>query len=87
VHGEIKEKERTGVLRHRTRRTGRFGYRVTLPQDTDEEHVSAERADGVLTVTVPRPRRPSPGASRSQAGPSPLLAESPIGSSRLHTAR
>jgi HSP20 family protein len=54
VHGEIKEKERTGVLRHRTRRTGQFDYRVMLPQDTDEEHVSAELTDGVLTVKVPK---------------------------------
>ncbi|CAL9657812.1 Spore protein SP21 [Streptomyces sp. enrichment culture] len=60
VHGEIKEKERTGVLRSRTRRTGRFGHRVTLPQDTDEEHVSAELADGVLTVKVPKAEKAKP---------------------------
>lgn len=60
VHGEIKEKERTGVLRHRTRRTGQFDYRVTLPQDTDDEHVSAELADGVLAVKVPKAQRAKP---------------------------
>jgi HSP20 family protein len=31
ITGEIKEKERKGILRRRTRRTGRFEYRVTLP--------------------------------------------------------
>lgn len=60
VHGEVTEKERTGVVRQRTRRTGRFDYRVTLPQDTDEEHVSAELADGVLTVTVPKAEKAKP---------------------------
>lgn len=60
MHGEIEEKERTGVLRHRTRRTGRFDCRVTLPQDTDEEHISAELADGVLTVTVPKAQKAKP---------------------------
>ncbi|MEU9445059.1 Hsp20 family protein [Streptomyces sp. NPDC048304] len=48
------------MLRHRTRRTGRFDHRVTLPQDTDEEHVSAELADGVLTVTVPKAQKAKP---------------------------
>ncbi|MBP8536062.1 Hsp20/alpha crystallin family protein [Streptomyces sp. MK37H] len=61
VHGEIKEKERTGVLRHRTRRTGQFDYRVTLPQGTDAEHISAELAEGVLTVKVPKAEKARPG--------------------------
>jgi HSP20 family protein len=60
VHGELREKERTGVLRSRTRRTGQFDYRVTLPQDTDEEHVTAELADGVLTLTVPKAQKAKP---------------------------
>jgi HSP20 family protein len=60
VNGEIKEKEHTGVLRSRARRTGRFDYRVTLPQDTDEEHVSAELTDGVLTVKVPKAEKAKP---------------------------
>ncbi|MFV0131767.1 Hsp20/alpha crystallin family protein [Streptomyces sp. HMX87] len=60
VHGEVKEKERTGLVRSRTRRTGQFDYRVTLPQDTDEEQVTAELADGVLTVTVPKAEKAKP---------------------------
>src|SRR3984893_460080 len=31
IRGEIKEKERKGILRRRTRRTGQFEYRVALP--------------------------------------------------------
>jgi HSP20 family protein len=62
ITGEIKEKERKGILRRRSRRTGRFEYRVTLPGQTDEEHIEAKLHDGVLTVRVPkteqaRPRR------------------------------
>ena len=31
ISGELKERERKGILRRRTRRTGQFDYRVTLP--------------------------------------------------------
>lgn len=62
IHGETKERERTGVLRHRTRRTGRFDYRVTLPAEVDPEQVTASLEAGVLRVTAHkaetvRPRR------------------------------
>jgi len=62
VSGEIVEKEKVGWLRHRTRRAGQFAYRTTLPGDIDTEQVSADLADGVLTVRLPkteaaRPRR------------------------------
>ncbi|MGW4115483.1 Hsp20/alpha crystallin family protein [Actinosynnema sp. NPDC004786] len=62
ISGEFKEKERQGLFRHRTRRTGRFAYRVTLPREVDADAVAAELADGVLTVRAPkgeaaRPRR------------------------------
>jgi HSP20 family protein len=41
--------------RHRSsRRTGRFEYRAMLPGDVSPEGVSAQLADGVLTVTVPK---------------------------------
>ncbi len=50
----MKEKERAGVLRRRTRRVGRFQYSVTLPGDVDHEDVSARLDDGVLTVRVPK---------------------------------
>ena len=53
VSGEIKEKERSGVLRRRTRRVGQFHYAVTLPGDVDADNVDAQLRDGVLTVRVP----------------------------------
>jgi len=60
VTGEIKEKERTGVLRRRTRRVGQFEYRVTLPGEVDAERIDASLDDGVLSVRVPKPERSQP---------------------------
>ena len=54
VSGEVKEKERTGILRRRTRRVGQFYYSVTLPGDVDADNVEARLHDGVLTVRVPK---------------------------------
>ncbi|MET9368831.1 Hsp20/alpha crystallin family protein [Streptomyces griseoflavus] len=54
IHGDIKEKEHTGVVRRHSRRTGRFDYRTTLPPNADTERVSADLTNGVLTVRVPR---------------------------------
>jgi HSP20 family protein len=54
VSGEVKEKERTGVLHRRTRRVGRFHYAVTLPGEVDPEGVEASLREGVLTVRVPK---------------------------------
>ena len=60
VRGELKEKERVGLLRRRTRRTGEFLYQISLPTDVDAEHVSAELADGVLSVRVPKTETAKP---------------------------
>jgi HSP20 family protein len=62
IHGEVKERERTGILRRRTRRTGRFDYRVVLPGEVDADNVEANLQEGVLRVKVrktehARPRR------------------------------
>ena len=54
ITGEIKERERKGVLRRRTRRMGRFEYRVMLPDQVDSEHVEAKLDNGVLNVRVPK---------------------------------
>lgn len=54
VSGERKEKERTGILRKKTRVTGRFAYEVSFPGDLDDDGVSASYEDGVLTVRVPK---------------------------------
>jgi HSP20 family protein len=60
VSGEIKERERRGVLRHRTRHMGEFEIRVSLPGDVDTERVDASIEDGVLTVQIPKPERAKP---------------------------
>jgi HSP20 family protein len=60
ISGEIKERERKGVLRHRTRKTGEFEIRVALPGDVDTEEVDAAVDNGVLTVTIPKPARAKP---------------------------
>jgi HSP20 family protein len=60
VTGERKEKERVGILRRRTRVTGRFRYEVTLPNCDPEAEVTANYSDGVLTVRVPKPVRERP---------------------------
>ncbi|GLZ27884.1 heat-shock protein Hsp20 [Lentzea sp. NBRC 105346] len=60
ISGEVKEKERQGLFRHRTRRVGQFSYRVTLPQDVDADKIQADLADGVLTVRVPKTEAAKP---------------------------
>jgi HSP20 family protein len=57
ITGERKERERTGVLRHRTRSVGQFFYEAVVPGDVDDEQVSASLDDGVLTVTIPKAER------------------------------
>ncbi len=54
VSGEVKEKEAKGERRHRSRRTGQFGYRVTLPEPVDEDKVEASLDDGVLSIRLPK---------------------------------
>jgi HSP20 family protein len=57
ITGEIKEKERAGILRRRTRRVGEFEFRVVLPEPVDSEHVDASFDGGILHVRVPRQDR------------------------------
>lgn len=60
ITGEIKDRERKGILRRRARRTGRFEYRVTLPGEVDADGVEASLHDGVLSVRVPKTERVRP---------------------------
>jgi HSP20 family protein len=60
VTGEIKERENTGLVHRRTRRTGRFAYHATLPRGVDNEKVDASMSDGVLTVRVPKSESAKP---------------------------
>jgi HSP20 family protein len=57
ITGEIKERERKGVVRRRTRRVGRFDYRVALPSQVDTKKIEAKLNEGVLTVRVPKAER------------------------------
>jgi HSP20 family protein len=76
VNGEIKERERKGILRRRTRPVGRFEYRVALPGQTDPENVEATLDDGVLRIQIPKPEQTRPrrievtsnGASNGSSG-------------------
>jgi HSP20 family protein len=60
VTGEIKERERQGILRRRTRRVGRFEYRVSLPGPTDPSQIEASLDNGVLTIRIPKPAQTRP---------------------------
>jgi len=52
VTGEIKQKERTGILRRQMRRVGQFQYVVALPGDIDPKQVEALLHGGVLAVRL-----------------------------------
>jgi HSP20 family protein len=57
ISGEIKERERKGILRRQTRRVGSFEYRVILPDEVDGDGVKAKLKDGVLSLRVPKAER------------------------------
>lgn len=61
VTGQLKQEE-GGRWHRRTRRTGEFETRLSLPAGIQADKVTANLADGVLTVSLPkaesgRPRR------------------------------
>ena len=60
VTGQVRDEERTGVLRRRTRRVGQFFFSVTLPGEVDGDQVSEKLHDGVLTVRVPKSAEAKP---------------------------
>ncbi|MGZ4317302.1 MAG: Hsp20/alpha crystallin family protein [Gaiellaceae bacterium] len=57
ISGELKERQRKGVLRHRARRTGGFLYRVVLPERVDADRIEAKLQDGVLVVRAPKAQK------------------------------
>jgi len=57
ISGEIKVREREGIIRRRTRRGGEFEFRVVLPNEVNPEGVDAKLTDGVLTVRIPKAER------------------------------
>ena len=68
IHGEVKERERTGILRRRTRRTGQFDYRVVLPGEVDADNVEANLQEGVLRVVVRKTEHAKPRRIEITAG-------------------
>jgi HSP20 family protein len=60
VRGEIKEREREGILRRRTRRVGEFEFRVTMPSQADADAIDAKLDHGVLRIRVPKAQESQP---------------------------
>jgi HSP20 family protein len=60
VTGEIKEREREGVLRRRMRRAGEFEFRVTLPGQASSDDIDAKLDHGVLMIRIPKPQETQP---------------------------
>lgn len=60
VTGELKETEREGLFRKRTRRTGQFEFRANLPRDVKPDEITANLTDGVLTLRIPKAEVASP---------------------------
>ena len=60
IRGEFKERERKGILRRQTRRTGQFDYRVLLAGEVDDDNVEAQLQEGVLRVHVRKAERAKP---------------------------
>jgi HSP20 family protein len=52
ISGEVKERERTGILRRKTRRVGQFELVVALPGEVDPDKVEARLSDGVLAINL-----------------------------------
>jgi HSP20 family protein len=71
ISGEIKERERKGIIRRRTRRTGKFDLRVAIPGNkVDPEKIEANVKEGVLTVRIPKPEQARPHRVEVQPGDS-----------------
>jgi len=54
ITAQRRERQRAGLLRSRTRTTGRYLLAVTLPGAADGDGVTASLDHGVLTVEVPK---------------------------------
>jgi len=64
VTGEVKERKREGLFRHRTRRVGQFEFRVALPGDLRRDDVEVSLAYGVLKAYVPKAKASPQAESR-----------------------
>jgi HSP20 family protein len=68
IHGELRERERAGIVRRRTRRTGQFDYRVVLPGEVDDDNVEANLHEGVLRVQIRKTEHIKPRRIEITAG-------------------
>jgi HSP20 family protein len=60
VAGEIKQKERKGIMRRQMRRVGEFEHAIALPGEVDPNQVEATLHDGVLTVRLKKSQAHQP---------------------------
>jgi HSP20 family protein len=60
VSGEIKERERVGIVRRRTRPVGKFELRAMLPGEINADGIEASVANGVLAIRVPKAQKANP---------------------------
>jgi HSP20 family protein len=67
ISGEINEREREGILRRRTRKTGEFDYHITLPGEADADQIEAKLHDGILSVRIAKPEQERPRRIAVQA--------------------
>ncbi|MET7392302.1 Hsp20/alpha crystallin family protein [Dactylosporangium sp. NPDC005572] len=56
VTGVFRERRRTGLLRHQSRKQGEFEYLVALPGEIDADGVEADLDSGVLAIRAPKAR-------------------------------
>ena len=68
THGEVWERERRGVLRRHTRRTGQFDYRVLLAGEVDTANVEAGVHGEVLRIQVHKTEQAKPRRIAITAG-------------------
>ncbi|HEX2904854.1 MAG TPA: Hsp20/alpha crystallin family protein [Jatrophihabitans sp.] len=54
VQGERTAKEHTGIMHRTARLTGSFAFDFVLPQPVEEDAVTAQLHEGVLTITLPK---------------------------------
>jgi HSP20 family protein len=52
IEGERKEREPKGVFRTKTRTARRFHFEAVLPSEIHENNISANLADGILTIRL-----------------------------------
>jgi HSP20 family protein len=67
--------EQEGVWRRIERGFGRFERSLRTPQGLDPDQVQASLADGVLTLSIPRPQPPQPRRVQISAGGQPQTVE------------